>query len=179
MDEFVVRGAATRSGTRLGAEVHEFMSVLRRYAVGPEGRFAGSGFMTAEVRRYGLSEVEAQLSDGAPTTLVASEGGPLATLCLMALHGIVVWAFARRHGDLLRRPGAVPALSFGALAAVSVPAWATILMLGGNLGVLPFTGQSTPLLAVLSGTDLVLAPALWILALALTRLAAEHAGAAD
>jgi hypothetical protein len=35
------------------------------------------------------------------------------------------------------------------------------------------------LLAVLSGTDLVLAPALWILALALTRLAAEHAGAAD
>jgi hypothetical protein len=95
---------------------------------------------------------------------------------LLALHGLLLHALVSRHSELLQRlRGPDRALSFVALAAGGVPAWTTLLMTGGNFGVLPFTGQSTPLLVVLSGMDLIVAPTLWVLALGATRLAEERA----
>lgn len=175
-DDYLLGGAANRAGTRVGAEVHEFMAVLRRYAAGSSDDLAGAGYLSAEVRRYGAHEVQAQLADGMPSLLLASEGGSLAVLGLLALHGLLLHALVGRHSELLERlRGPDRALSFIALTAGGVPAWTTLLMTGGNFGVLPFTGQSTPLLVVLSGMDLIVAPTLWVLALVATRLAEERA----
>jgi hypothetical protein len=177
-DDYLLAGAANRAGTRVGAEVHEFMAVLRRYAAGPTDDLAGAGYLGAEVRRYGAREVQAQLADGVPSLLVAAEGGSLAVLGLLGLHALLLHAFASRHAELaqvLRGPDR--ALGFIALACAGVPAWTTLLMVGGNFGLLPFTGQSTPLLVVFSGMDLVVAPALWVIALGATRLAEERAAA--
>ncbi len=175
-DDFVLRGAANRAGTKVGAEVHEFMAVLRRYAAGPSDAVGGAGYLSADVRRYGSGEVRAQLADGAPSLLLAAEGGTAAVFGLLALHALLLQALMRRHAELLPRlRGPDAALSFAALACAGVPAWTTLLMAGGNFGLLPFTGQSTPLLAVFSGMDLVVAPTLWALALGATRLAEECA----
>ncbi len=177
-DDYLLRGAANRAGTKVGAEVHEFMAVLRRYAAGPSDEWGGAGYLSAEVRRYGSGEVRAQLADGAPSLLLAAEGGTAAVFGLLALHALLLRALLRRHAELLPQlSGPDATLSFAALACVGVPAWTTLLMAGGNFGLLPFTGQSTPLLAVFSGMDLVVAPTLWALALCATRLAEERAQA--
>src|SRR4029078_1556699 len=78
LDDYFVPGVADRAGTRAGAEVNEFIQVMRRYAAGPYGEFFGSGYLSAEVRRYGRAEVNAQLFDGVPSILLAAEGGTAA-----------------------------------------------------------------------------------------------------
>ncbi len=176
--DYLLPGAANRSGSRTGAQVHESLAVMRRYAAGPEGRWVGDGFGTVDVRPYGRAEVDAQLFDGVPSVLLSSEGGTAAVVGLLLLHLLALVAVVKVHEDLQDR-GASPTLAYGAVACVTVPAWTTMLMLGGNYGLLPFTGQSTPLLAVISGTDLVLAPTLWCLALVLTRLAEAEAAAPE
>jgi len=168
--DYLLPGAANRAGSRTGAQVHESLAVMRRYAAGPEGRWMGDGFGTVDVRPYGRAEVDAQLFDGVPSVLLSSEGGTAAVVGLLLLHLLALVVVVKVHEDL-QDQGASPTLAYGAVACVTVPAWTTLLMLGGNYGLMPFTGQSTPLLAVISGTDLVLAPTLWCLALVLTRLA--------
>ncbi len=160
-------GAAARSGTRVGSQVHESLAILRRYAAGPPGAgVLGSGYLTVPLRRYGDAEVDAQLSDGPVSVLVAAEGGSAGLLGLLALHLCLLGAAlpplaARARGA----EGGTRARVFGAVAALSLPAWTTLLMAGGNVGWLPLTGQSTPLLSVLSGSDLLLAPLMWGLGL--------------
>ncbi len=168
-DDYLRPGAANRAGTRVGSQVHESLAIMRRYAAGPGDSWIGSGYRTVDVRRYGIAEVRAQLFDGVPAVLVASEGGTVGLLGLFGLFGLVFVALVR---GLAPGRGGDDAARFGAFAAGLLPVWTAWMMLGGNLGVLPFTGQSTPLLAVLSGTDMVLAPILFAISLGLARLAA-------
>ena len=173
-NEYFLPGASRRIGTRLGAQVDEFLSILRRYAVGASGRWRGDGYNTVAIRRYGRSEVDAQLSDGVPSVLLSSEGGIYGVLGLLLVHFAVVAALMRRQDRIaIAATGVGRPLLFAGAACVAVPAWTTFLMAAGNFGLLPLTGQSTPLLAVGSGSDVILAPALWVLGLLLTSWAAE------
>jgi hypothetical protein len=170
LDEIFVANAANRLGTRVGAEVHESIRIRNRYAAGLEPTLLGTGFLSATVRRFGNAEVRALLADGAPSVLLAAEGGTasvlgLALLQLAALLAVVRTVDARTHVSSAPPCGAV----FVAVACTALPTWATLLMLGGNFGVLPFTGQNTPMLSVQSGFDLLLAPVLWCIALAALR----------
>ena len=168
-DDYLRPGAANRAGPRVGSQVHESLAIMRRYAAGPGDTWLGGGYRTVDVRRYGIAEVRAQLFDGVPAVLVASEGGTVGLLGLFGLFGLVFVALVR---GLAPGRGGDDAARFGALAAGFLPVWTAWMMIGGNLGVLPFTGQSTPLLAVLSGTDMVLAPILFAISLGFARLAA-------
>jgi hypothetical protein len=171
MDEWFLPGASNRAGTRVGAQVHESLTILQRYAAGQDGSAAGSGYLSVPIRRYGSAEVDAQLFDGVPSVLVASEGGTLALAGLLLLHMALSAGVLRRAAVMLEGPEpSAPrrsVLVFGMVVTGLIPAWTTYLMVGNNLGLFPFTGQCTPLLGVLSGTDLLLAPVLWCMAVAL------------
>jgi hypothetical protein len=165
--DLVRSGAANRIGTRAGTEVNEALAILRRYSAGPDPAFFGKGLLSADIRRYGRAEVDAQIIDGAPSVFVASEGGSAALIGLLLLQSTVLIAVCRAHAGGGRES---LHLTFIAICAAAVPTWATFLMVGGNLHWLPFTGQNTPLLAMISGADLVATPFLWALALFATRL---------
>jgi hypothetical protein len=174
-DDYLRPGSANSAGTREGARVHESIAIMKRYAAGPGDAFLGAGFLASPVRRYGAAEVDAQLFDAAPSVLLASEGGTAAVAGLALLHLGVLFALLRdweANGFDTHSAG----WRFGALASGALPVWATLLMLGGNFGLLPFTGQSTPELAVLSGADLVLTPTLWCLSLAFAAAAVRKTG---
>jgi len=175
IQEYLVPGTANRVGTRTAAQVHESMAVMRRYSAGRQPSLFGTGYLESGIRRYGEAEVDAQLFDGVPSVLVASEGGTAALIGLLLVGLAVVWhvvgfverdlpAPPTRDGPLATaREPLQRALRFVAVGALLVPVWTTVLMVGGNVGVLPFTGQSTPMLSVRSGADLILTPLLLLI----------------
>lgn len=175
--EYLVPQAANRVGTRMGSQVYESMEVMRRYSAGSRSQPFGNGYLETTIRRYGQSEVDAQLFDGVPSVLVASESGTGGLVGLLLLGLALLWSVTTFLEDEVPpehklEDAQIPVrrvLAFVALAAILIPIWTTFLMVGGNVGVLPFTGQSTPMLSVRSGADLILTPFLLIIGLAAIR----------
>lgn len=161
-------GAADRVGSREGARVFESMSILERYAQGPaEVGIEGAGFLSVPIRRYGPSEVKAQLFDGVPSVLVAAEAGTLGVIGLLGIHLLfAAWVMRALDGTVLSASPVSHGLEYTGVAAGLIAPWTALYMFAGNFGLLPLTGQSTPLLAVQSGADLLMTPILWMVTLA-------------